>query len=180
MRSLTTHSPLRRWSRRRIGEQEKGSPGPTNMWGHRVCVCRSASAALRSPSISGTALHPTNAPRETLVGKGMIHRPPREAIVVSTPDPGRWRGEPFPIPHNPDPRDGGERASGRHVLRHGHLGRPPRWLFLRWLLWRFGGALADKLPRTNPARAPDVTACSLAEMGDGDGVVGERGEEGGR
>ena len=51
---------------------------------------------------------------------------------------------------------------------------------LRWLLWRFGGALADELPRTNPARAPDVTACSLAEMGDGDGVVGERGEEGGR
>ena len=43
---------------------------------------------------------------------------------------------------------------------------------LRWLLWRFGGALADELPRTNPARAPDVTACSLAEMRDGDGVGG--------
>ena len=54
-----------------------------------MCVCRSASAALRSPSISGTALHPTNAPRETLVGKGMILRPPREAIAVSTPNPGR-------------------------------------------------------------------------------------------
>ena len=54
-----------------------------------MCVCRSASAALRSPSISGTALHPTDAPRETLVGKGMILRPPREAIVVSTPNPGR-------------------------------------------------------------------------------------------
>ena len=120
MRSLTTHSPLSRWSRRRIGEQEKGSPGPTNMWGRRVCVCRSASAALRSPSLSGTALHPTYVPRETLVGEGMILRPPREAIAVPTPDPGRWRGEPFPIPHNPDPRDGGERASGRHVLRHGH------------------------------------------------------------
>ena len=48
---------------------------------------------------------------------------------------------------------------------------------LRWLLWRFGGALADKLPRTSPARAPDVTACFLAEMRDGDGVVGWEREE---
>ena len=54
-----------------------------------MCVCRSASAALRSPSISGTALHPTNAPRETLVGKGMNPRPPREAIIDPTPNPGR-------------------------------------------------------------------------------------------
>ena len=48
---------------------------------------------------------------------------------------------------------------------------------LRWLLWRFGGALADKLPRTSPARAPDVTTCSLAEMRDGDGVGGWEREE---